>query len=72
MTVLFKPFCGSLNQEQYLQLKYCPLQFELEIVSNASDPVVSKESFDYKRVNTAYTTDLVSNSWQLEQFENKM
>jgi len=68
MTVMFKPFCGILNQEKYLPLKYCPLVLELEIVTNASDPVVSDGSKNYTGA-AAYTAALTSQSWQLEQFK---
>jgi len=69
ITVLFKPYCGILNQEKYLPLKYCPLQFELDLVTAADDPVVSGDSKDYAGVATVYTADLVSKSWRLEQFK---
>ena len=40
--VSFKPFCGILNQDKYLPLKYLQgLVFELELVSNFTDAVVS-------------------------------
>ena len=42
MSGLFEPFRGILNQEKYLRLKYCPLHIELELVADASEPVVSQ------------------------------
>ena len=36
-TVLFKPMLGILAQEKLIPLRYCPLQIELELVSNAAD-----------------------------------
>jgi hypothetical protein len=65
-TVMFKPFCGILMQEKYLPLKYCPLSFELEVVSDAKEPIVEKGAKDYAA--GFYTAALVSESWQLENF----
>jgi hypothetical protein len=64
---MFKPFCGILLQEKYLPLKYCPLTFELELVNNVEDPIVSRGTKDYAG-NVSYTDALVSNSWHLENF----
>ena len=33
-TVLFKPMLGIIDQEKLIPLRYAPLQFELELVSN--------------------------------------
>ena len=38
-TVLFKPMLGILDQDKLIPLRYAPLQFELELVSNSSDCV---------------------------------
>ena len=36
-TVMFKPMLGILAQEKLIPLRYCPLQIELELVSNGAD-----------------------------------
>ena len=38
-TVLFKPMLGVLGQEKLIPLRYAPLQFEFELVSNSADCV---------------------------------
>ena len=38
-TVCFKPLCGILMQTKFLPLRYCPLEFELEL-ADATDPIV--------------------------------
>ena len=37
--VLFKPLLGILDQEKLIPLRYAPLQFEFELVSNSGDCV---------------------------------
>ena len=39
-TVFFKPLAGILNQEKFIPIRYCPLQFEFELVSWTNDVVV--------------------------------
>ena len=38
-TVLFKPMLGIVDQEKLIPLRYAPLQFEFELVSNSGDCV---------------------------------
>ena len=38
-TVLFKPMLGILDQDKLIPLRYAPLQFEFELVSNSADSV---------------------------------
>ena len=38
-TILFKPMLGIIGQEKLIPLRYAPLQFELELVSNSADCV---------------------------------
>ena len=40
-TVSFKPLSGLLNCGKLLPLRYAPLIIELELVSNATDPIIS-------------------------------
>ena len=37
--VVFKPMFGLLNQEKLIPLRFCPLQIELELVTNGADAV---------------------------------
>ena len=37
--VLFKPMLGILNQDKHIPLRYCPLQIELELVSDPAEAV---------------------------------
>ena len=30
-TVTFKPLCGLFQQSKYIPLRYCPIEFELEL-----------------------------------------
>ena len=47
-TVSFKPLSGLLNQPKYIPLSWCPITFELEVVTNALDAVISAGGiFDY-------------------------
>ena len=39
--VLFKPMLGLFNQEKLIPLRYCPIQIELELVNNLTDPAWS-------------------------------
>ena len=39
-TVMFKPLCGLFQQTKYLPLRYCPIEFELEL-ANQYDPSVT-------------------------------
>ena len=38
-TICFTPLSGILMQDKFLPIRYCPLQFEFEIVGNANDAV---------------------------------
>ena len=37
--VLFKPMLGILKQDKHIPLRYCPLQIELELVSDPAEAV---------------------------------
>ena len=39
-TVFFKPLAGILNQSKFLPIRYCPLQFEFELISSMTDVIV--------------------------------
>jgi hypothetical protein len=40
-TVLFKPLSGLLNQNKMIPCRYCPITIELELVNDATVPIVS-------------------------------
>jgi len=53
-TVMFKPLCGILQQTKYIPLRYCPLEFELElttrdepIFTSADGPLTAANTSDY-------------------------
>lgn len=37
--VLFKPMLGMFNQDKLIPLKFCPIQIELELVNNLTEPI---------------------------------
>jgi hypothetical protein len=60
-TVLFKPLSGLLNQSKMIPLRYAPITIELELVSNANDPIVS-----YLVDGPTFTTANTSLLWQIQ------
>ena len=67
-TVLFKPLSGLLNQPKYLPIRYCPITIELELVNQATDPIVSYldggGTNDFSAANTSLT-------WQMQNVQVK-
>ena len=62
-TVCFTPMSGLLSQEMYLPIKFCPLQVELELVSNSADVVNASganSSTSFKLENVQLKADLVT------------
>ena len=57
-TVCFTPLSGLLNQEKFLPIRYCPIQLELELVSDPTDAVMAGNGFESK--------DFVINNVQLK------
>eukprot|EP00972_Heterocapsa_arctica_P035767 5260741-Heterocapsa_arctica.AAC.1 len=43
--VLFKPMFGLFNQDKMIPVKYLPLQIELELVSDATDALVTTDGY---------------------------
>ena len=62
-TAMFKPCSGLLQSGKMIPLQLCPLTFEFEVVSTATDPIQSEES-------GAGTDDLTnantSTNWHIE------
>ena len=51
-TACFTPLSGLLSQDKFLQIRYCPIQLEFELVGLASDAVQGVDS------TTGYTSEL--------------
>jgi hypothetical protein len=66
-TVMFKPLCGILAQTKYLPLRYTPLEFELELVSDPKDSLIEIDT-----VGSVFTSANTSLSWRLENFMIKV
>jgi hypothetical protein len=61
-TILFTPLSGIFAQTKYIPLRYAPITLELELCSDALDPIVSADGlFD---LNT-------SESWELSEVQGK-
>jgi len=60
--MLFKPIFGLLQQEKLIPLRYCPLQVELELVSNGSDafPVDSNNDANFDITDIQVKCDLLT------------
>jgi len=65
-TYLFTPFCGLMNQDKYLPLRYCNMVLEMEIVNNFEDTVCSVGATLPAPVNALTNT----NSSQLWHIQN--
>ena len=64
-TVLFKPLCGLFNQPKYIPLKYCGgITIELELVSDATEPIISFANTEFTTTNTSY-------KWYVENVQCK-
>ncbi len=61
-TVMFKPLSGFVSQTKFLPLKYCPIEIELELVSDPNEPIVTAV------VGTEFTAANTSYKWKLENF----
>ena len=61
--VLFKPMFGLLNQEKLIPLRYCPLQIELELVTNGADAVY---------VNMAGADEKYTFNWDVSDIQCKL
>ena len=47
--VQFKPMLGIFNQEKLIPLRYCPIQIELELVNQQSDPVTTEPAEGFSK-----------------------
>ena len=66
MTVSMKILSGVLNQPKFLPLRYMSggLSFEFELVSDATDPLITADG-------TVFTTSNTSASWEIENCQIK-
>ena len=64
-TVLFKPLSGLLNQPKYLPIRYCPITIELELVNDATVPIVSYLG------GSEFTAANTSLLWQIQNVQVK-
>ena len=60
--VSFKPMSGLLSQSKWLPIRYCPVTIELELVSNAADPIVAA---------TGAFVSTTSVDWEIEDVQLK-
>ena len=67
MTVMFKPIFGLFKQTNYIPLRYCPLEIELELVSNPLEPIVEPDEAESSAFKSANTSVL----WELQNFSIK-
>jgi hypothetical protein len=59
ITVSFKPLSGIFMQSKYINLKYCPIELEFELCSDATEPIVTATTRGFTVANTSY-------SWRIE------
>jgi hypothetical protein len=57
-TVMFKPLSGFFSQAKFLPLAYCPIEIELELVSDVNEPIVSLATTAFTAANTSYRRKL--------------
>ena len=68
-TVSFKPLCGLFNQSKLIPLSWSPLTLEFEVVSLATDPLLSAQAGNFG--DGTYNEGNLSTTWQLEDVQIK-
>mgnify|MGYP003347592205 CR=1 FL=1 len=66
LTVLFKPLSGILNQDKMLPIRYAPITLELELVDDATEPIVSVVG------TNGFTADNTSITWSITNVQVKV
>ena len=61
MNACFKPMCGLLTQSKFIPLMWCPITFEFEIVSGATDAIISPSG-----ASGTFNTTNTSTNWQIQ------
>ena len=72
--VIFKPLLGIFNQPKFLPIRYAPMVIELELVSNALDPILSSVTATGilpNIPNLEFNTTNTSTTWQIRNVEAK-
>jgi hypothetical protein len=72
--VIFKPLLGIFNQPKFLPIRYAPMVIELELVSNALDPILSSVTATGILANVPnleFNTGNTSTTWQIRNVEAK-
>jgi hypothetical protein len=64
-TVLFKPLAGLFTQSKLIPLRFCPITIELELVHDATEPIVSYLS------GAVFNNTNTSVSWQIQNVQAK-
>ncbi len=62
-TVLFKPLSGLLNQNKFIPTRYAPITIELELVNDATTPIVG--------IVGSFTAENTSLVWQIQNVQVK-
>ena len=74
MRVVFKPLLGIFNQPKFLPIRYAPMVIELELVSNALDPILSSVTATGTNdllPTIGFITSNTSTTWQIRNVEAK-
>jgi len=66
-TVMFKPLTGLFNQSKYLPIRYTPISLELELVDNATDPILGAGAANLVK----FTAEVTSLTWQISNVQAK-
>lgn len=66
-TVLFQPLAGIFTQNKMIPLRLCPITIELELVNDATDPIVSHLAGG----TDGFTGENTSLLWQIENVQAK-
>ena len=69
-TVLFKPLSGLFNQNKFLPVRYAPITIELELVNDATEPILTK--LVTGSATDLFTADNTSLVWQIENVQAKL
>eukprot|EP00973_Karenia_brevis_P058408 8134110-Karenia_brevis.AAC.1 len=71
-TVLFKPLSGLFNQNKFLPVKYSPITIELELVHDATEPILSKTVAVEGAPANSFTEANTSLKWEINNVQAKL
>ena len=66
MNACFKPLTGLLSQNKFIPLMWCPLVFEFEVVSGATDAIVAPATVPDTDTSTVFKHQNTSTNWQIQ------